>query len=109
MWVSYIKFTSTEKTTVIQENDWSNDNQEQENTYMCVEDNCKQCKIDFCNDFIELIFHMNLFYILGCDPTIMGIGPAPASRAALKSIGKDLGDMEIIDVRILVRLRLTIF
>jgi hypothetical protein len=31
-------------------------------------------------------FHIKLFYILGCDPNIMGIGPVPASRAALKSI-----------------------
>jgi len=36
MWVSYIKFTSTKKTTVIQENDWSNDDQGQENTYTCI-------------------------------------------------------------------------
>ena len=36
--------------------------------------------------------------IAGCDPNIMGIGPVPASRAALKSIGKDINDMEIVDV-----------
>ncbi|CAC5417211.1 ACAA2 [Mytilus coruscus] len=36
--------------------------------------------------------------IAGCDPKIMGIGPAPASRAALKAIGKDVKDMEIVDV-----------
>ena len=54
-------------------------------------------------------FHIKLFYILGCDPNIMGIGPVPASRAALKSIGKDLNDMEIVDVRFLVVKKLIFF
>ncbi|XP_063400516.1 3-ketoacyl-CoA thiolase, mitochondrial-like [Mytilus trossulus] len=36
--------------------------------------------------------------IAGCDPKIMGIGPAPASRAALKAIGKEVKDMDIVDV-----------
>jgi len=36
--------------------------------------------------------------ISGCDPTIMGIGPAPAGRAALKAAGKELKDMDICEV-----------
>ena len=41
-----------------------------------------------------------LIFFLGCDPTIMGIGPAPASRAALKASGLELKDMEIVEVYI---------
>ncbi|KAK3103926.1 hypothetical protein FSP39_022966 [Pinctada imbricata] len=36
--------------------------------------------------------------ISGCDPKIMGIGPAPSSRAALKAAGKDVKDMQIVEV-----------
>lgn len=36
--------------------------------------------------------------ISGCDPQIMGIGPAPASRAALQAAGKSLEDMDIVEV-----------
>ncbi|MEJ2185899.1 MAG: acetyl-CoA C-acetyltransferase [Gemmatimonadota bacterium] len=35
---------------------------------------------------------------VGVDPHIMGIGPAPASRLALKNAGLDLGDMDLIEV-----------
>ncbi|XP_060599563.1 3-ketoacyl-CoA thiolase, mitochondrial-like [Ruditapes philippinarum] len=36
--------------------------------------------------------------IAGCDPKIMGIGPAPAGRAALKAAGLELKDMDICEV-----------
>ncbi|XP_069133039.1 3-ketoacyl-CoA thiolase, mitochondrial-like [Argopecten irradians] len=36
--------------------------------------------------------------ISGCDPKIMGIGPAPASRAALQAAGKTVEDMDIVEV-----------
>lgn len=36
--------------------------------------------------------------IAGCDPTIMGIGPVPASKAALKAAGLELKNMEICEV-----------
>ncbi|OWF51916.1 3-ketoacyl-CoA thiolase, mitochondrial-like [Mizuhopecten yessoensis] len=36
--------------------------------------------------------------ISGCDPKIMGIGPAPASRAALQAAGKSVDDMDIVEV-----------
>lgn len=36
--------------------------------------------------------------MIGCDPKIMGIGPAPASRAALKAAGKEINDMDIVEV-----------
>ena len=39
-----------------------------------------------------------LWHISGCDPKIMGIGPAPSSRAALQSAGKQISDMEIVEV-----------
>jgi acetyl-CoA acetyltransferase len=34
----------------------------------------------------------------GVDPTIMGIGPAPASRAALERAGLTLADMDLVEV-----------
>jgi acetyl-CoA acetyltransferase family protein len=34
----------------------------------------------------------------GVDPTIMGIGPAPASRAALERVGLTLADMDLVEV-----------
>ena len=36
--------------------------------------------------------------VVGCDPTIMGIGPAPASRQALKRAGLSLSQMDLIEV-----------
>lgn len=35
---------------------------------------------------------------VGCDPKIMGIGPAPASRKALEKAGKKLSDMSLVEV-----------
>jgi len=34
----------------------------------------------------------------GCDPTIMGIGPVPAARAALDRAGLGIGDMALVEV-----------
>ena len=36
--------------------------------------------------------------IAGVEPTHMGIGPAPASRAALKRAGMDMGQMDLVEV-----------
>ena len=36
--------------------------------------------------------------VSGCDPTIMGIGPAPSSRIALADTGMTLDDMDLIEV-----------
>ena len=36
--------------------------------------------------------------VVGCDPKIMGIGPAPASRQALKRAGLSLSQMDLIEV-----------
>jgi acetyl-CoA C-acetyltransferase/acetyl-CoA acyltransferase 2 len=36
--------------------------------------------------------------VAGCDPTIMGIGPAPAARAAFKQTGLSLADMALVEV-----------
>ena len=36
--------------------------------------------------------------VSGCDPKIMGIGPVPAARAALKRAGLGIGDMDLIEV-----------
>jgi acetyl-CoA acetyltransferase family protein len=36
--------------------------------------------------------------IAGCDPEIMGIGPVPAIRMALKKAGLKLGDIDLIEV-----------
>ena len=34
----------------------------------------------------------------GCDPTIMGIGPVPATKAALAAAGLSLDQMDICEV-----------
>ena len=36
--------------------------------------------------------------VSGCDPTIMGIGPAPAARKALASTGLSIADMDLVEV-----------
>ena len=36
--------------------------------------------------------------VSGCDPTIMGIGPVPAARAALERAGLSIGDMDLVEV-----------
>jgi len=36
--------------------------------------------------------------IAGCDPSIMGIGPVPATKAALKAAGKEIKDMDLVEV-----------
>ena len=36
--------------------------------------------------------------VVGCDPKIMGIGPAPAARIALERAGMKLEDMDLIEV-----------
>ncbi len=36
--------------------------------------------------------------ITGCDPEIMGIGPVPATRAALKRAGMKLNDIDLIEI-----------
>lgn len=41
---------------------------------------------------------MVAYGISGCDPKIMGIGPAPSSRAALKKAGMTLGQMDLIEI-----------
>ena len=35
---------------------------------------------------------------VGCDPTVMGIGPVPAIKSALARAGKSLGDMDLVEV-----------
>jgi len=36
--------------------------------------------------------------LAGCDPTTMGIGPAPASRTALADAGLSIADMDVVEV-----------
>ena len=36
--------------------------------------------------------------VSGCDPTTMGIGPAPASRIALSDAGLSISDMDLVEV-----------
>ena len=36
--------------------------------------------------------------VAGCDPEIMGIGPAPAARAALARAGLKLEDIDLIEI-----------
>lgn len=49
------------------------------------------------SQFVGRVIEIN-YFIIGCDPKVMGIGPAPASRAALKSAGKSIEDMDIVEV-----------
>lgn len=39
------------------------------------------------------------YSIVGVEPSIMGIGPAPAIKELLKVTGKTLDDIEIVEVR----------
>lgn len=36
--------------------------------------------------------------VTGCDPTVMGIGPVPASKIALKHAGMEISDMDLVEV-----------
>lgn len=38
------------------------------------------------------------YSVVGVDPSIMGIGPAPAIRNVLKATGKTLQDIDLIDI-----------
>ncbi|XP_044537543.1 3-ketoacyl-CoA thiolase, mitochondrial [Gracilinanus agilis] len=38
------------------------------------------------------------YFASGCDPTIMGIGPVPAIKGALKKAGLSLKDMDLVEV-----------
>ncbi|XP_062057638.1 3-ketoacyl-CoA thiolase, mitochondrial [Lepus europaeus] len=38
------------------------------------------------------------YFVSGCDPTIMGIGPVPAINGALKKTGLSLKDMDLVEV-----------
>lgn len=38
------------------------------------------------------------YSVVGVDPTIMGIGPAPAIKNLLKATGKTLQDIDLIDI-----------
>ncbi|CAO2594433.1 3-ketoacyl-CoA thiolase, mitochondrial [Lemmus lemmus] len=38
------------------------------------------------------------YYVSGCDPSIMGIGPVPAINGALKKTGLSLKDMDLVEV-----------
>ncbi|XP_060261501.1 3-ketoacyl-CoA thiolase, mitochondrial isoform X3 [Ovis aries] len=38
------------------------------------------------------------YFVSGCDPTIMGIGPVPAISGALKKTGLSLKDMDLVEV-----------
>ena len=47
-----------------------------------------------------LLLHHCFISVLspGCDPKIMGIGPVPASEAALAAAGKTVADMDVVEV-----------
>lgn len=38
------------------------------------------------------------YSIVGVDPSIMGLGPAPAIKAILKITGKTLNDIDLVEV-----------
>ncbi|KAK3762942.1 hypothetical protein RRG08_008158 [Elysia crispata] len=47
---------------------------------------------------LEPLVKVISYGISGCEPSIMGIGPVPASRAALAAIGKEVKDMDVVEV-----------
>jgi acetyl-CoA acyltransferase 2 len=46
----------------------------------------------------KVLGRMVAYGVVGCDPKIMGIGPAGAARMALKRAGLKLSDMDLIEV-----------
>lgn len=49
------------------------------------------------------------YSVAGVEPSIMGIGPVPAVKAALSKAGKSLQDMQLIEVILLSHNVLTSF
>lgn len=47
---------------------------------------------------LQPLGRMISYGIVGCDPKIMGIGPAPATRIALKKAGMTLDQIDVIEV-----------
>jgi len=39
------------------------------------------------------------YSVVGVEPSVMGIGPAPAIKNLLKATGKTLNDIELVEVR----------
>jgi acetyl-CoA acyltransferase len=46
---------------------------------------------------LEILARLRSVAVSGCDPTIMGIGPVPASRKALERAGISVGDLDIVE------------
>lgn len=44
------------------------------------------------------------YSIVGVEPSIMGIGPAPAIKQLLKVTDKNLNDVELVEVKILIKI-----
>lgn len=49
------------------------------------------------------------YSIVGVEPSIMGIGPAPAIKNLLNLTGKTLDDMELVEVKFLISILFEIF
>ena len=43
---------------------------------------------------------MDVCYLSGCEPSIMGIGPVPAVEGLLKATDMKLQDMDLVEVRV---------
>lgn len=48
--------------------------------------------------FLKLIFSCRSFAAVGVDPAVMGIGPAVAIPAAVRSAGLELGDIDLFEI-----------
>lgn len=44
------------------------------------------------------------YSVVGVEPSIMGIGPAPAIKQLLKVTDKNLNDVELVEVKILIKI-----
>ncbi|GFR66005.1 3-ketoacyl-CoA thiolase, mitochondrial [Elysia marginata] len=49
---------------------------------------------------LEPLARIVSYGISGCEPSIMGIGPVPASKAALAAIGKEVKDMDVVETHL---------
>ncbi|RQG91376.1 thiolase family protein [Natrarchaeobius halalkaliphilus] len=53
----------------------------------------------FANDHdLEIVAHVGMNNVAGVDPTVMGIGPVPATRGLLERNGRDIDDYDLVEL-----------
>jgi acetyl-CoA acyltransferase len=57
------------------------------------------CSEDYAKkNGLPIMAKIKSFAIAGCEPEVMGIGPVPATRKALKRAGLEMNDIDIIEI-----------